>query len=132
MRYTLIVPFVAAKGRPRRAQKGEKQWLYTPERTRQAEDDIGKLWIAQHGGRLLFERLTPVRLTLQVFFRRPQKAKSRRPPLGKPDLSNTIKIVEDALNHIAYDDDAQITSVWAAKAWADADAYMVLTLEEDA
>ena len=38
-----------------------------------------------------------------------------RRPTKKPDIDNVIKIITDALNGIAYDDDAQIVSLSATK-----------------
>jgi Holliday junction resolvase RusA-like endonuclease len=34
---------------------------------------------------------------------------------GKPDTSNLVKAIEDALNGIAYYDDSQIVKLFAAK-----------------
>jgi Holliday junction resolvase RusA-like endonuclease len=40
-------------------------------------------------------------------------------PTKKPDASNILKIVEDALNKVAYDDDSQIIDVAVFKAYSD-------------
>ena len=39
--------------------------------------------------------------------------------VSKPDLSNTVKIVEDALNTVAWRDDAQIASLHVWKRYSD-------------
>lgn len=40
-------------------------------------------------------------------------------PVVKPDLSNALKSIEDALNKVAYDDDSAIVSVSAHKYYSD-------------
>lgn len=42
----------------------------------------------------------------------------RYPAKNLGDLDNLVKLVKDALNGIAYDDDSQIVKVAAAKRWA--------------
>lgn len=70
----------------------------------------------------------PLALTVVARFARPRShylgsgaltsAGQRIPRPGKrPDLSNIVKLVEDALNGLAYEDDAQIVDVRAAKVW---------------
>jgi Holliday junction resolvase RusA-like endonuclease len=45
---------------------------------------------------------------------------SARPfPIGRPDLSNLLKLVEDALNGNAFKDDSRIVEAWPTKAYAD-------------
>lgn len=40
------------------------------------------------------------------------------PKMTRPDLSNYVKLLEDALNGIAWEDDGQIAKIGAAKLWA--------------
>lgn len=49
----------------------------------------------------------------------------RIPVTAKPDIDNVIKMVLDAMNGIVYPDDRLVQSVWALKAWDDADMLAV-------
>lgn len=40
-------------------------------------------------------------------------------PTGKPDCSNMVKLVEDALNGVAWRDDSQIVSLGVRKRYAE-------------
>lgn len=60
----------------------------------------------------------PVRVTVDVMralpASRPKRVESE-PDDVKPDLDNVVKAVLDALNGVAYDDDAQVVSICAMK-----------------
>lgn len=49
--------------------------------------------------------------------------------IQKPDLDNLIKGVKDALNGIAYKDDAQVCDMDAIKIWGECD-LIVIEIEE--
>ena len=63
----------------------------------------------------------PLRLDVTFLFERPKRLLTKKAPKGrvahvvKPDLSNLIKAVEDALNGLPYHDDAQIADIVARK-----------------
>ncbi|MBF0342774.1 MAG: RusA family crossover junction endodeoxyribonuclease, partial [Nitrospirae bacterium] len=70
----------------------------------------------------------PLFMSLMFYVPRPQSHTNKRGqptkawrayPTSKPDLSNYIKGIEDALNGIAYHDDAQIVSESPHKRYAD-------------
>lgn len=72
----------------------------------------------------------PVAMTLKAYYSKPKswsKAKAARElyKLSKPDLSNCAKSVEDALNEMAYKDDAQIVQLSAWKGWGERDELVV-------
>ena len=80
----------------------------------------------------------PVSLTIHAVFKLPQrlpKGDTRR--LGsrhtfKPDADNIAKLVKDALNGVAYADDAQVCEIVVRKQWSDFDAVNITiqTLEQ--
>lgn len=88
-----------AKGRPR-VYKGHG---ITPTRTRQAEQHIRQLFRQQYPRRQPFH--TPVCVDLAFWMRK----------RGRPDIDNLIKLVSDALNTLAYDDDQQIVEIHATR-----------------
>lgn len=101
------------KGRARTTRSGH---VYTPEATRSAEAEIR--WLLQQAKAPMFTGA--VALMVRAFFRRPKSApRTRRHPTVKPDLSNVLKLIEDAGNGILYADDAQVVSVTVQKLYGD-------------
>jgi crossover junction endodeoxyribonuclease RusA len=86
-------------------------------------------WLAEHAeGFVKFCRPKPVSLTLYCFFERPVSHFTRTGKLrcgvnpsyiSKPDLSKIQRAIEDALTGVAYDDDCQITRVFALKQYGE-------------
>ena len=116
------------KGRPRAFQtRGARRTIkmHTPEKTRAYEQAIalaGKL--AMQGREPLGG---PVAMRLDIFMPIPASwSKAKREaallssvmPISKPDASNVLKAVEDAMNGIAYIDDSQIIDVWVRKRYS--------------
>ncbi len=103
------------KGRPRASLKGGFARLYTPEKTRDYEDRIRTAARAAMGNRAPIG--VPVEMVLRAVFPIPASWSNRKTqkailgeikPTGKPDLDNICKAFSDALNGIAYVDDALI------------------------
>mgnify|MGYP003630863029 CR=1 FL=1 len=109
-----------AKGRPRFA----RGHTYTPKRTIDAENII-KLAAFEAG----VEKMEgPLRLRVTFSMRIPKSwpAQSRKEalegfirPTKTPDMDNLIKLVADALNGIAYEDDKQIVEIMAVKKYGE-------------
>lgn len=56
----------------------------------------------------------PLNLQVTFVYRRPKKPKYSVPQV-RPDIDNLIKQIQDALQGVWYEDDAQIVSVCASK-----------------
>ena len=103
-----------AKGRPKTRIQNGSVWTYTPRKTQQAEEAI----------RLSLNGIEPyppnMPLRMDVTFYR-QKGQWLRKyedkPFRKPDLVNFISLLCDALNGVAYADDAQLTTINMRKRW---------------
>ena len=102
------------KGRPR--VDFENKRIYTPEKTVDYETLV-KLSYQQAAGGFFLGKDVPVRIRIDVYYGTPMSVskKKRRAmlmglifPTKKPDWDNIGKIVCDALNGIAYTDDAQV------------------------
>lgn len=89
------------KGRPRAMVVGSKPRMYTPKRTKDAEEDFANQFKAEVVGGP-FPLSGPVRVAM-LFRTKSQTV----------DLDNLIKTVWDSLNGIAWEDDKQIVHVRA-------------------
>ena len=109
-----------AKQRPRLG----KGFTYTPAKTVNYETLVKQLYILQRK-----EHLDgPLKMTVKAFFSIPKSASKKNRekmlqgiirPTKRPDVSNVIKIIEDALNGLAYRDDSQIVRVVGEKYYSD-------------
>jgi Holliday junction resolvase RusA-like endonuclease len=132
-RYRIVVPGVAhGKGRPRATTRGT---VYTPAATVNAEAWIKSCAFEQIGQPML---TTPLNVMVEIEVAVPESwSKKRRAaamagetrPTGKPDLDNCIKLLMDALNGIAWRDDAQVVRLTATKRYAGAPQTTVMIFE---
>lgn len=100
---------------------------YTPDKTVRYEELVRLRYQAAANG-LRFADNAAVAVEITAWYPIP-KSKSKRvkaamlagqmAPTKKPDCDNVLKIICDALNGIAYRDDAQIVKVQLAKEYAD-------------
>lgn len=103
------------KGRPRFVQ-GRKP--YTDARTEQAERAVAWECRKAMAGRPPLEG--PLELRVYALYAQPaswskQKKEALYWKTSKPDLDNIVKLVKDALNKVAWLDDAQVVSLAAWK-----------------
>lgn len=112
MRIMLTVPGQPiAKARPRRTKAGI---TYTPKQTVNYETLIKELFAVKYPDFVPFEG--PLRMTLLAWMKIPGASKIKTEamkkgdilPTKKPDISNILKAVEDALESVAYINDRQI------------------------
>ena len=118
------------KGRPRYG----KYKTYTPAKTKSVENNIAYFYKVNIGH--YFEGY--VRLKLDLYYsiaksdskkKKMMKLNNELRPNKKPDIDNVIKLVADALNEVAYKDDAQIIELECRKFYSDI-ARMEITLED--
>jgi len=138
MRVSFVVTGVPkGKERPRviRLQDGRPH-AYTPTATKQREQRIAKAYLANANGYRFKDK--PIKLMLEFFYPIPtswtkkEKAKAiagMKTPNVKPDLDNVSKLVMDALNGVAYDDDKQIIFMSASKVYGEV-AGTIISIEE--
>lgn len=107
------------KARPRFTMTGH---AYTPEKTREYERQVKQAYKLHSDGRSFEER--PVAIEIIAFFPIPKSAskqvrtqmeRGELYPTRKPDCDNVVKVVCDALNGLAYKDDAQVVAVTCQK-----------------
>ena len=106
-----------AKGRARSTHFGHN---YTPQKTVDAELDIKNQIIRQMDEMNYEGFAAKVPLVLRcVFYRARPKSLAKKIvcPVQRPDTSNCIKLLEDAMNGLVYHDDSQIVEEHATKAF---------------
>lgn len=117
-----------AKGRARSTRSGHH---YTPKKTQEAEAHVR--YIAQSTIGLsgyVVQQDVPLAMSCCFMLTKPKSGPNAKRADGegctkKPDLDNLVKLVKDALNGVAYDDDSCITALHATKAWADVPSTIV-------
>lgn len=109
---SISVPFAKGKQRPRVTRNG----TYTPRETKEAERVIAWTWMEAPGSAII--KMCPVSVRIEVYRELP-KSKPKRiqsePDTHKPDVDNIAKLVLDALNRVAWEDDAQVTELSVVK-----------------
>jgi Holliday junction resolvase RusA-like endonuclease len=79
--------------------------VYDPPKSKEFKKDLQKFFTNDMINRHLIEQ--PIILSCRVFIERP-KSVTRDLPCVKPDLSNYVKGIEDAMNGLVYKDDSKI------------------------
>jgi Holliday junction resolvase RusA-like endonuclease len=115
MKRLLTVPGnPVSKGRPRCGHRG----VYTPEKTLLAEDVVRTLWWEKYGSE---PWTTPVRVFLTFLEGPGQRAQ---------DIDNLAKLVLDALNGLAWEDDKQVMALHAELFRSRAEGQSRILVEE--
>jgi Holliday junction resolvase RusA-like endonuclease len=122
-----------AKGRPRVTTRGKFPVVYTPEKTRTYETEVGMMAKAAMGN------TEPLEGALEAFiyvtFAVPPSYSKKRTAaclsetekyIKKPDLTNVVKSVEDGMNGIVFRDDSQIMSLHATKVYGEIEKVEIL------
>lgn len=124
------------KGRPRFAAKGKYVQTYTPEKTAAYEELVRLMWRRSGSAKLSGNVWAVIAATFPI----PKSAtKAQRAEMEtgtveyphKPDADNIAKIVLDALNGLAYDDDSQITTLSVSKYYGPVPRVNVTLVEAD-
>ena len=132
MRFTVDIEPIG-KARPRFTKKGH---AYTPQKTKDAEALIAAAYRAA-GGRCI-PKGVPVELEVLARFPIPKSFSQKKRsavldseilPMKKPDADNILKLAADALNGVAYEDDAQVVRMEVCKEYtALGGGYMEITI----
>lgn len=116
---TLTVPEVRGK---QRARTTRSHGTYTPAETRHAMELVATEWMAATSGRglprPLFAAHEPVAVAITTCRPLPTsrpKGTASEPDTYRPDLDNVAKLVLDALDGLAWADDAQVTYLEVTK-----------------
>ncbi len=123
------------KGRPRFTRYGKP---YTPKETVDYEKAVQAAWWKASDGYSFGDR--PVEVQISAHYpmpkaftkaQREQAEKGEIRPKTKPDVDNIAKIILDALNGKAFDDDNKVVSLMVDKRYTlDTDGYVAVYLSE--
>lgn len=101
---------------------------YTPAKTKTREEEIALYYRKKYGGSKFFPKESFLELSVVAYMPIPKSAtkevkekmrSSDIMPTVKPDCDNILKLVADALNGIAYDDDKQIVKMTVTKVYSE-------------
>lgn len=110
------------KGRARASRTTKSVILHTPEKTQNYENHCRRFAKDAMKGRIVMTGA--VGLTLDLYVQPPLSWSKKKielalsgelKPTSKPDFSNVLKAIEDAMNGIVYADDSQIVMVTGSK-----------------
>lgn len=123
---------IVGKGRPRFTRTGH---VYTPKQTSDYEKLVKASYYCQCG-RKKFKDAIGVYITAKqtppTKMRKAEREEAIRESMNstkKPDADNIAKVVLDALNGLAYEDDKQISCLKINKVYAESEGIHVLIKE---
>lgn len=125
------------KGRPRFRNVGAYTKTYTPEKTVSYENLI-KVEYQRQCGKAFFDKDVPLDMRVTAYYTIPKSVSEKKRalmlkhkirPIKKPDSSNIVKAVEDALNKVAYHDDTQIVDSQCRRFYSE-QPRVVVTIQE--
>lgn len=118
------------KARPRFTRTGH---TYTPSTTVEYENAVIRAYAERYGDRF-YDKGTPLSIEVTAYYGIPKSTSKKRRtdmlsgavrPTKKPDCDNVLKIIADALNKVAYADDAQIVRTEVTKLYSDVPRVVV-------
>lgn len=138
MKRTFTVPGAPqGKGRARVSTMGGFARAYTPEKTAKYENLVRLCYIEQYRQAKL---KGAVRAVITAYYpipksfsrvKRENAIKGLLRPQIKPDADNVVKVIMDALNGLAYDDDRQVVQIFISKYYGEACVKVVLEDESE-
>lgn len=126
-RITLTIPITPKpKLRPRFSVHYGRVHTHTPYKTREFENQILEAYVYEAKG-FKFEKGIPLTVSITFGMPIPKSASKKKktdmaagiiPHTVKPDCDNLVKSILDALNEVAWHDDAQIVEIRCSKSYA--------------
>jgi Holliday junction resolvase RusA-like endonuclease len=136
MIFTFVVHYPPTpKARPRVCKTGH---VYTPQKTIEAENQV-KIAFAHACRNANYKPYFPmykaIKMVVVLYFAKPKRPKDEIYPIVRPDADNCLKLIMDALNNLAFNDDSQIVDLIIKKRYCDtelefANPCMYISLEQ--
>lgn len=105
--------------------------VYTPKNTVKYETLVQLAFRREYPDRMPYEKNVPICVEIVAHFKRPKKPNASEFVVKKPDIDNIAKSVCDALNGVAYYDDAQISTLIVKKRYANEESVTVTVKKEN-
>ena len=124
---------VVGKQRPKFSRQGNFVKTYTPEKTVNYENWVKMCWMNSGQEKIqgnIIAVIVARFMIPQSFSKKKRKELNEKPCPKKPDCDNIAKSILDALNGIAYDDDAQIVDLSVSKVYSATEECVDLYLTE--
>lgn len=124
---------IVGKQRPKFSRQGNFVKTYTPEKTVNYENWVKMCWMQSEQEKLsgnIIAVIVARFLIPQSYSNKKRKELNEKPCPKKPDCDNIAKSILDALNGIAYDDDAQIVDLSVSKVYSATEEGVDLYLTE--
>lgn len=124
---------VIGKQRPKFSRQGNFVKTYTPEKTVNYENWVKMCWMQSEQEKLsgnIIAVIVARFIIPQSYSNKKRSELNEKPCPKKPDCDNIAKSILDALNGIAYDDDAQIVDLSVSKVYSATEEGVDLYLTE--
>ena len=128
--YFKVIGKIQGKGRPRFSGKGGFVRTYTPKTTKEYEELIKESYLKENS---ISNYEGAISIKVIAYFKRRKYDKKQRVAtyvLKKPDGDNIVKVVLDALNGIAYNDDKQVSIIELEKLYTDSEERLEIEIKE--
>lgn len=126
------------KGRPKFSTRGGYVKAYTPQKTAEYEKKVADTFRDCFPDHKLIPRDVPLEVEVAIIkpipksFTKAQKKEAKEQklfPTKKPDVDNYLKAIFDALNGVAWEDDAQIICASVGKFYGE-EPYASVSIRE--
>lgn len=126
------------KLRPRFRVVRGRVFTHTPYETKAFENELAALYLTRARG-AKFEANIPLQVKIEFYLEHPKSFSKKKiqaiddglvKHTVKPDLDNLTKALLDALNDIAWHDDAQIVDLQTSKEYTTGDGYINLHIRQ--
>lgn len=116
-----------------------KTMSYTPHKTADYEELVRLAYLKEASTENFIDREKPVSVSIVAYYGIPKSTSKSRAlrmvngellPLKKPDADNVAKIICDALNGLAWHDDAQVVDLAVHKVYACREPKVEVWIEE--
>lgn len=125
-----------SQGRPRARRAGNKIMMYDPKPSKDYKEFVANIALEYAPSKPIE---TPLFVNIAIYRKIPKSTSKKdrqlmldgmKRPITKPDTSNYVKGIEDALNGIIYKDDSQIVELRATKYYSDSPRAEIEIREE--
>lgn len=128
----VVIP-IKAVGKERPRFHPQFKYAYTPKKTKEFEDTLAQYYEVFKKNTQTDIILGPVRLYVHINTKIPKSWSQQKKELAlsgnirptKNDADNILKIIMDSLNHVAYEDDRQVSEISFSRTYSEEDQIIL-------